>query len=534
MHDGQRCRLAALIAVVSFVVCAAGAAAGPTTAKPIFTDSTLTAGTTPVRVVHITELRQTIDALRIRRSLTRMTWTDPTLVSGTTAVKAVHLIEMRTALAGVYAAIPLTPPTYTNPTPVVGTTLITAVDIAELRAAVNAVWDLGAPTITNILPWAGTTAGGTVVTIAGTNFVNATVTLGGVPATSVTTPYGGGTTITAVTGAHAAGLVNLVVTNIDGQSATSVNAFVYAAAPTVSAISPTDGPNTGGTLVTVTGTGFISGTNVRIGNAWADIKTVTSTRITAQTNANANGTVDVRVENPGGQYATLASAFTYRAPVRTFTTPYELGFGDSITAGVTCTAFRNGCYESTFIEGYPAKLQAVLISQFGSSVNGVAVAVDNFGRPGDCASIPCNGASISGAQRLNTPLGGSYQLVILLEGVNDINSGVTPSDTAAALRSMVQASKAAGKAVLLSTLLPDVDNGWGPDPALVQALNVEIASVAASESVPLVDLYSEFLAADPSLTTLLSVDGLHPTSAGYQFMANTIYSAVRANFYVNR
>ena len=70
-----------------------------------------------------------------------------------------------------------------------------------------------APTVTSITPTRDS-GGGTSVTITGTGFVTgATVKLGGTAATSrevVST-----TSITATTPAHAAGAVNVVVTNSD-------------------------------------------------------------------------------------------------------------------------------------------------------------------------------------------------------------------------------------------------------------------------------------------------------------------------------
>ncbi len=83
-----------------------------------------------------------------------------------------------------------------------------------------------APTVTGISPTAGPTAGGTSVTITGTAFqTGATVSLGGVAATGVV--VSSATTITATTGAHAAGAVNVVVTNPDAQSGTLASGFTY-------------------------------------------------------------------------------------------------------------------------------------------------------------------------------------------------------------------------------------------------------------------------------------------------------------------
>jgi hypothetical protein len=82
-----------------------------------------------------------------------------------------------------------------------------------------------APTVSTISPNSGSINGGTAVTITGTNFVSgATVTFGGTAATNVTVVSG--TSITATTPAHAAGAVNVVVTDSSG-SGTLTNGFTY-------------------------------------------------------------------------------------------------------------------------------------------------------------------------------------------------------------------------------------------------------------------------------------------------------------------
>jgi hypothetical protein len=89
-----------------------------------------------------------------------------------------------------------------------------------------------APTVTAISPTSGTTSGGTSVTITGTGFsAGATVSLGGTSATSVMVVSA--TSITATTPAHAAGAVNVVVTNTDTQSGTLSNGFTYSLPETV-------------------------------------------------------------------------------------------------------------------------------------------------------------------------------------------------------------------------------------------------------------------------------------------------------------
>ena len=84
-----------------------------------------------------------------------------------------------------------------------------------------------APTVTAVWPVTGPPTGGTAVTITGTGFrAGAAVTFGGTAATSVV--VANATTITAVTPAHGAGVVDVVVTNDDAQAGALAGAFTYA------------------------------------------------------------------------------------------------------------------------------------------------------------------------------------------------------------------------------------------------------------------------------------------------------------------
>jgi hypothetical protein len=85
-----------------------------------------------------------------------------------------------------------------------------------------------APTVTSVSPATGLIAGGTSITITGTNFAAGAslgVSVGGVAATSVRVVSA--TKITAKTPAHAAGVANIVVTNGDGQTGTLSRAFTF-------------------------------------------------------------------------------------------------------------------------------------------------------------------------------------------------------------------------------------------------------------------------------------------------------------------
>jgi uncharacterized delta-60 repeat protein len=84
-------------------------------------------------------------------------------------------------------------------------------------------------------------------------------------------------------------------------------------APTVTSISPTSGPTTGGTSVTITGTNLTGATGVTIGGAAArSVMVVSATSITCTTPAGTKGTKSVVVTTPGGSNVSN-SLFTYIA-----------------------------------------------------------------------------------------------------------------------------------------------------------------------------------------------------------------------------
>jgi hypothetical protein len=172
-----------------------------------------------------------------------------------------------------------------------------------------------APTIISLLPTSGPEVGGTLVTIWGTNFLaGATVSFGGVAAASVTVTSA--TQLGAVTPPHAAGVVDVRVTNLDDQFATLVGAFTYGTPPpAIISISPSSGTIAGDTSVTITGTGFqpgVPGTTVTFGSVAASgVNVISSTQIHAMTPAHDAGSVDVRVANPDTQSATRVGGYVY-------------------------------------------------------------------------------------------------------------------------------------------------------------------------------------------------------------------------------
>ncbi len=183
---------------------------------------------------------------------------------------------------------------------------------------------LAPPTVTSLGTTSGPASGSTVVTITGANFTGATaVRFGASLAPSFT--VNSATSITAITPGGSAGTVDVTVTTAVGTSVTSAaDQYTYIAAPTVTSVSPTNGPVTGGTSVTIMGTNFSVATQVRFGGSNATGFTVNSaTSITATTPAGAAGTVDITVTTAAGTSATSAAdQYTYiAAPTVTSLSP---------------------------------------------------------------------------------------------------------------------------------------------------------------------------------------------------------------------
>jgi IPT/TIG domain len=171
------------------------------------------------------------------------------------------------------------------------------------------------PTVTAIKPNSGPSTGGTNVTIDGTDFTGATRVSFGQTAVSNFTVVSN--TQIAVTSPAGTGTVDVTVTTPGGASTTSsADQFTYTIAPpTVTGISPTSGLTTGGTIVTISGTGFTGATGVYFGKtAISNFNVVSDTQITVTSPA-GSGTVDITVTTAGGPSAiSSADQFTYTSP----------------------------------------------------------------------------------------------------------------------------------------------------------------------------------------------------------------------------
>ncbi|WBB97934.1 IPT/TIG domain-containing protein [Solwaraspora sp. WMMA2059] len=170
------------------------------------------------------------------------------------------------------------------------------------------------PTIDSVVPDSGPNTGGTTVTVTGSGFTGATdVTFGGVPGTDLVVDPSG-MSLTVVTPPGPVGPVDVVVV-LPGDDAVAPDGFTYVVAPpTASSIDPDSGPQSGGQVVTITGSGFVPGdTAVTFDGLPATDVVVdpSGTSLTAVTPAHAPGVVDVVVTTDGGSTDPLA--YTYLA-----------------------------------------------------------------------------------------------------------------------------------------------------------------------------------------------------------------------------
>jgi lysophospholipase L1-like esterase len=201
-----------------------------------------------------------------------------------------------------------------------------------------------------------------------------------------------------------------------------------------------------------------------------------------------------------------------------------MAFGDSMTQGVTSLIPTMLAYNPN--DAYPLKLEGLLAARYTAQVTQVI----NEGAAGEQADG-------TGKRRFGTVLNADNpDVVLLLEGANDLNhyliatgdsdGGVTPA--ARALEEMIDTARKKGVPVLLATLPPqDPEGNNGHSAGSVPKLNDAIRRLANGDEVVIVDLFNG-LGGVPDGN--IGADGLHPTPAGYDRIAQVWFDAIQHHY----
>ena len=243
--------------------------------------------------------------------------------------------------------------------------------------------------------------------------------------------------------------------------------------------------------------------------------------------------VTCTVTDSKARSASCAFPVVVQLPLKLALTRF-IAFGDSMTAGeVVSEGFGPKGLRPLQVDkavSYPTDLQRLLDVRYPGQVPGAFV--ENDGLSGETTP--------QGRVRLPTVLSQANQpqVLLLLEGVNDLGGG-TSAVTQAVLNldAMVASAKNRGLRVVVGTLPPQnpiAPTGTGESCvarnggyAFVTPFNNAVKIMAASESIPVADVYQAF---NGDVTTLIDCDGLHPTALGYQAIAQSFFEVITKNF----
>lgn len=300
--------------------------------------------------------------------------------------------------------------TATAPAGAVGTVDVTVTDAfgTSATSASDQFTYAAPPTLTALSPVAGPLGGGSTVTITGTNLAGASsVDFGSTAASSFVVTSA--SSITAVSPPGPGGTLEVKVTTPGGTSPTGASDdFTYEAAPSVSSLSPSDGPPAGGTTVVVSGTGFVGASALYFGTTEATSFSVSSpSSITAVSPAGSTGSVDVLVTTPvGTSTAESGDEFTYSPP-------------PGAPTGVTAVA---GDASAVVSWEDPASI--------GIAPSSYTVTATDATDPADggqtCTAYGANATSCSLGSLVN---GDAYSFVVTASNAIGEGPGSSPSDT---------------------------------------------------------------------------------------------------------
>jgi len=286
-----------------------------------------------------------------------------------------------------------------------------------------------------------TSVSGTVKNTAGVGITGATVTCSAgcntTPAPSTTTVATGAyvfdktttkltfntngpvtITLTASAPGFTSNSTSFIVNNGDTLSGKDIT--LSPAAPTVTTVTPNQGPTAGGTSVTITGTNFAGATAVNFGAIAGSSVTIngSGTQITATSPEEAVGTVDVTVTTPAGTSAkSAADEFTYLAPptIAKAFSPTTIALNGTSTLTLTLTNPTSNALALTGVgvsDSFPAGMKVASTPGATNTCGGTLSAAAGT------ASISLTGGSVAASGSCSVSL-----------NVTDTTSGVANNTT---------------------------------------------------------------------------------------------------------
>ncbi len=205
-----------------------------------------------------------------------------------------------------------------------------------------------------------------------------------------------------------------------------------------------------------------------------------------------------------------------------------LAFGDSMTEGVDSAPLAYTFaldwrlpLDAGRAPSYPFKLKTLIDARY----TGQSVSVYNGGFAGRQAREDEGRFSQAMSE-------GKPDLILLMEGANDLNAELGPTETVDSrvnavvnsLENMFREAERRGIPVLVATLPPQRPGGpkaWGVE--LLPEFNDEVARMAMKKGIPMVDVAQLPL-------SFIGQDGLHPTDAGYQRIAEMWLDAIKSRY----
>jgi lysophospholipase L1-like esterase len=207
-------------------------------------------------------------------------------------------------------------------------------------------------------------------------------------------------------------------------------------------------------------------------------------------------------------------------------------FGDSITAGEVTVpvggSFLSGAagaiHKQVIVPSasYPAVLQRTLHGRYSAQAGEISVA--NYGLGGE-KTINARDRFIAGLNAVRP------EVVIILEGANDIPGGADGAASSAAneVRIMADEARRRGMHVFIGTPVPGKPGNKQISTFLLLDYVNRMRTVAAQSGATLIDFYAIML---PEADRLIGVDGLHPNELGYTKMADIVFQAIQSAFEV--